>query len=130
MLGLALSLLSSVLNGALAWAMLRKAREHRSMALEGDARHLITDVWTSAGVVVGLLAVQATGARMLQSNPKFVLRNHVGELAIRAAQTKDFSGVSQLLLLLQSPLDEHPGFESHADFPPDWADQIEISCSS
>ena len=60
-LGLGLSVVSSVLNGALAVAMLRKAREHRSMALEGDARHLITDVWTSGGVVVGLLAVQATG---------------------------------------------------------------------
>jgi cation diffusion facilitator family transporter len=60
-LGLVLSIVSSGLNGALAYAMLRKAREHRSMALEGDARHLITDVWTSAGVVVGLLAVQATG---------------------------------------------------------------------
>jgi cation diffusion facilitator family transporter len=60
-LGLALSVLSSVLNGALAWAMLRKAREHRSVALEADARHLFTDVWTSAGVVAGLLAVQATG---------------------------------------------------------------------
>ncbi len=60
-LGLVLSVISSVLNGALAFAMLRKAREHRSMALEGDARHLITDVWTSAGVVLGLLAVQATG---------------------------------------------------------------------
>ncbi len=60
-IGLALSVISSVMNGALAFAMLRKAREHRSMALEGDARHLFTDVWTSAGVVVGLLAVQATG---------------------------------------------------------------------
>ena len=60
-LGLALSVLSSVLNGALAFAMLRKARENRSMALEADARHLYTDVWTSAGVVLGLLAVQATG---------------------------------------------------------------------
>ena len=60
-LGLGLSVLSSVLNGALAYAMLRKAREHRSMALEADARHLFTDVWTSAGVVLGLLAVQATG---------------------------------------------------------------------
>jgi len=60
-LGLALSITSSVLNGALALAMLRKAREHRSMALEADARHLITDVWTSAGVVVGLLAVKFTG---------------------------------------------------------------------
>ncbi len=60
-LGMGLSVLSSALNGALAFAMLRKAREHRSMALEGDARHLITDVWTSAGVIVGLLAAQATG---------------------------------------------------------------------
>jgi cation diffusion facilitator family transporter len=60
-LGLALSVTSSVLNGALAFTMLRKAREHRSMALEADARHLITDVWTSAGVVVGLLAVKFTG---------------------------------------------------------------------
>ena len=60
-LGLALSVVSSVLNGALAWAMLRKAREHRSMALEADARHLFTDVWTSAGVVAGLIAVALTG---------------------------------------------------------------------
>jgi cation diffusion facilitator family transporter len=60
-LGLALSVISSAMNGALAFAMLRKAREHRSMALEADARHLFTDVWTSAGVVVGLLAVKATG---------------------------------------------------------------------
>ncbi len=59
--GIALAIISSAMNGALAWAMLSKARQHRSMALEGDARHLITDVWTSAGVVVGLLAVQATG---------------------------------------------------------------------
>ncbi len=60
-LGLTLSVISSVLNGALAWAMLRKAREHRSMALEADARHLVTDVWTSAGVVVALIAVSFTG---------------------------------------------------------------------
>lgn len=60
-LGLGLSVFSSVLNGALAWAMMRKAREHRSAALEGDARHLYTDVWTSAGVVVGLVAVHLTG---------------------------------------------------------------------
>jgi cation diffusion facilitator family transporter len=59
--GLALTILSTALNAALAWAMLRKAREHRSMALEGDARHLFTDVWTSVGVVFGLLAVMATG---------------------------------------------------------------------
>ncbi|HEY6355230.1 MAG TPA: cation diffusion facilitator family transporter, partial [Burkholderiaceae bacterium] len=60
-LGLGLSVLSSVINGALAYAMMRKAREHRSVALEADARHLFTDVWTSAGVVVGLMAVAVTG---------------------------------------------------------------------
>jgi cation diffusion facilitator family transporter len=60
-LGLTLSVISSAMNGALAWAMLRKAREHRSMALEGDARHLFTDVWTSVGVVAALIAVHFTG---------------------------------------------------------------------
>lgn len=64
-LGVALSVVSSALNGALAWAMLRKARQVRSAALEGDARHLMTDVWTSAGVVAGLLAVMATGWQWL-----------------------------------------------------------------
>ena len=60
-LGVALTVLSSALNGGLAFAMLRKARELRSMALEADARHLITDVWTSAGVVLGLFGVMLTG---------------------------------------------------------------------
>ncbi|MFT7771811.1 cation diffusion facilitator family transporter [Roseateles sp.] len=64
-LGVALAVVSSALNGALAWAMLRKAREVRSIALEGDARHLFTDVWTSVGVVVGLLGVMATGWQWL-----------------------------------------------------------------
>ncbi len=60
-LGMVLSLVSSALNGGLAWAMLKKAREHRSMALEADARHLFTDVWTSIGVVAGLIGVMLTG---------------------------------------------------------------------
>jgi len=64
-LGVALAVVSSALNGWMAWAMLRKAREVRSIALEGDARHLITDVWTSAGVVAGLVGVMATGRHWL-----------------------------------------------------------------
>ena len=60
-LGVGLAIVSSTLNGLMAWAMLRKAREVRSVALEGDARHLFTDVWTSAGVVAGLIGVMATG---------------------------------------------------------------------
>jgi cation diffusion facilitator family transporter len=59
--GLALSVASSVLNGVLAWFLLRGARFHRSIALEADAKHLMTDVWTSAGVVVGITLVHLTG---------------------------------------------------------------------
>ncbi|TXI72758.1 MAG: cation transporter [Limnohabitans sp.] len=60
-LGLVLSVGSSALNGLLAWVMFRAAREHRSLALEADARHLVTDVWTSVGVVVGIVLVGGTG---------------------------------------------------------------------
>jgi cation diffusion facilitator family transporter len=63
--GLALAVFASALNGLLAWRMLIGAREHRSIALEADARHLMTDVWTSAGVVVGLLLVAVTGWQWL-----------------------------------------------------------------
>lgn len=59
--GLALSVLSSCLNGLLAWVMFKAAKVHRSIALEADARHLVTDVWTSVGVVVGIGAVGLTG---------------------------------------------------------------------
>lgn len=59
--GLGLSAVSSALNGALAWLMLRSARVHRSIALEADGQHLLTDVWTSIGVVAGLGAVALTG---------------------------------------------------------------------
>jgi serine/tyrosine/threonine adenylyltransferase len=72
----------------------------------------------------------AAGQRMLRTNPKFVLRNHLGELAIRQAKLGDHSGVETLLALVQAPYDEHPGHEDMAGFPPDWATQIEISCSS
>jgi cation diffusion facilitator family transporter len=56
-----LSVVSSALNGGLAWLMFQSAREHRSVAVEGDARHLMTDVWTSAGVIVGVGLAAATG---------------------------------------------------------------------
>ncbi|MDP2416597.1 MAG: cation diffusion facilitator family transporter [Hydrogenophaga sp.] len=59
--GLALSVASSALNGLLAWVMFGAARQHRSIALEADAKHLVTDVWTSAGVVVGIALVHFTG---------------------------------------------------------------------
>jgi serine/tyrosine/threonine adenylyltransferase len=67
---------------------------------------------------------------MLKTNPKYILRNYLGEQAIAKAKLKDFSEVETLLKLLQTPYDEHPGSERFADLPPDWAADIEISCSS
>ncbi len=71
-----------------------------------------------------------TQALMLRSNPQVVLRNHLGEVAIERARGGDFSAVSRLLSALQQPFEALPGQEDLADFPPDWASQIEISCSS
>jgi cation diffusion facilitator family transporter len=65
--GLALTGLATALNWVLARRMMVASREHRSIALEADARHLLTDVWTSVGVVVGLVVVQLTG--WLQLDP-------------------------------------------------------------
>ncbi|MEP7294792.1 MAG: cation diffusion facilitator family transporter [Burkholderiales bacterium] len=59
--GLTLAIVSSALNWLLASRMMAASREHRSIVLEADARHLYTDVWTSAGVVVGLVAIHFTG---------------------------------------------------------------------
>jgi cation diffusion facilitator family transporter len=59
--GLALTVASSLLNWALAHRMMVGSLEHRSIALEADARHLYTDVWTSGGVVLGLVIVHLTG---------------------------------------------------------------------
>lgn len=59
--GIALSVAAAMANLACAWVMLRAARVHRSIVLEADAKHLLTDVWTTAGVLVGLLLVQVTG---------------------------------------------------------------------
>jgi uncharacterized protein YdiU (UPF0061 family) len=73
---------------------------------------------------------QSTGEAMLLTNPKFILRNHLGELAIRQAKAGNFAMVQDLLLVLQAPFDEHPTHEAWAGLAPEWASSIEISCSS
>jgi cation diffusion facilitator family transporter len=59
--GLLISVLAAAINGGTAWLLLRASRQLRSITLKADAHHLMTDVWTSGGVLVGLLAVQMTG---------------------------------------------------------------------
>jgi len=59
--GLAISILASLLNGSVAWILMRAGRKHRSIVLTADAKHLMTDVWTSVGVVVAVGLVYLTG---------------------------------------------------------------------
>lgn len=60
-LGLAISVVATVLNGLVGWYLIRVGRRYRSLALAADGKHLITDVWTTIGVVVGVLLVALTG---------------------------------------------------------------------
>ncbi|MBC7415528.1 MAG: YdiU family protein [Herminiimonas sp.] len=69
------------------------------------------------------LAMQAT-------NPKYVLRNYLAQVAIEKAQNKDFTEIATLLAVLQKPFDEQPEHEHYAALPPDWASDLEVSCSS
>jgi cation diffusion facilitator family transporter len=76
-LGLALSVGAALANAACAWVMLGAARSHRSITLEADARHLLTDVWTTAGVFVGVLLVQATGWLVLDPIIAIAVATHI-----------------------------------------------------
>lgn len=60
-LGLGLSVVAAVINGLVAWLLLHTGRKHRSIVLEADGKHLLTDVWTSGGVLVALGLVGLTG---------------------------------------------------------------------
>lgn len=67
---------------------------------------------------------------MHRANPKYVLRNYLAQQAIEKAQIKDFSEVQRLLTILEHPYDEQPENAHYAALPPDWASELEVSCSS
>jgi cation diffusion facilitator family transporter len=60
-LGLAISAVATVINGVVGVLLLRVGRRHRSITLEADGHHLLTDVWTSIGVIVAVGLVAVTG---------------------------------------------------------------------
>lgn len=72
----------------------------------------------------------ARAVAMRAVNPKYILRNHLAETAIRQARAGDFSEVTRLRRLLARPFDEHPDMAHYAALPPDWASGLEVSCSS
>lgn len=66
-IGLAITLLATLVNAAVGWLVLRAGRRHRSITLVADGKHLLTDVWTSVGVIIGVAVVALTGWLPLDS---------------------------------------------------------------
>jgi cation diffusion facilitator family transporter len=76
-LGLAITALASAINFGVARLLLGAAQRYGSIALEADARHLLTDVWTSAGVIVGVGAAALTGWERLDAIVAIAVALHI-----------------------------------------------------
>lgn len=76
-LGLAACAVATVINFAVARVLLRAGREHHSVTLEADAQHLLTDVWTSLGVIAGVALVAATGWLVLDPLLAIAVAAHI-----------------------------------------------------
>jgi cation diffusion facilitator family transporter len=64
-IGLLIIVVTGAANLALGWFLVRTGRKHDSLTLVADGQHVLSDFWTSAGIVVGLLLVRATGLAWL-----------------------------------------------------------------
>ena len=58
-LGLAISVIASLINLTVALVLLRAGKRYNSITLEADGKHLMTDVWTTVGVLIGIVPVSA-----------------------------------------------------------------------
>jgi len=75
--GVAISAIAAAVNLAVALVLARAGRQHRSIALEADAKHLMTDVWTTAGVIVAIFLVAATGWQRLDPLVALAVAAHI-----------------------------------------------------
>lgn len=113
-IGLVVSVVASVLNGAVALVLLRAGRAHRSLTLTADGRHLLTDVWTSAGVLVGVAVVWLTGNERLDPVVAFAVGINIcltGAHLVREAVTglMDTSMTTEDNAALARVLERHVG---------------------
>jgi cation diffusion facilitator family transporter len=75
--GLAVSMVASLINLITALVLLRAGKLHQSITLEANANHLLTDVWTSVGVVIGVGAVAVTGWERLDPIVAFIVAGNI-----------------------------------------------------
>ena len=114
-LGVVLSFISSAINGGVAWLLMRASREHRSVALEADARHLYTDVWTSVVLGAGILFMPLTGwlwldpvlallvAANISREALGLIRRTVDGLMDRALGEAELAAIQRVLQALAQP---------------------------
>ena len=76
-LGLAVSIVASLVNLSVALVLFRASKRHNSITLNANAQHLMTDVWTSAGVLVGVGAVALTGWERLDPIVAFIVAGNI-----------------------------------------------------
>ena len=91
------------------------------------------DLWLSSYRARLRTHAGADGERrsaMLATNPRYILRNHLAQVAIEKAERGDDSEIDRLLTLLRKPFDEQPDREHYARPAPDSAGHIQVSCSS
>jgi cation diffusion facilitator family transporter len=82
-LGLGISVAAAAINGVVATLLFRAGKAHSSITLEADAHHLMTDVWTSAGVLLGVLLVKVTGWLVLDPLVAIVVALNIVRTALR-----------------------------------------------
>jgi cation diffusion facilitator family transporter len=112
--GLVVSLAATAINGGVALVLLRAGQRLRSITLRADAHHLLTDVWTSAGVVVGIMLVQLTGWLVLDPVVAFLVAANIAWTARRlildtaqglldsALPAPDLAAIAQVLTRYQT----------------------------
>lgn len=100
-LGLVITLIATAMNGAVGAVLLRAGRRHRSATLQADGHHLLTDVWTSAGVVVGVFLVLVTGWVILDPLIAIAVAINVMLIGVRLIR----SSVRSLLDISLDPAD-------------------------
>jgi cation diffusion facilitator family transporter len=86
-LGLLLTVLAGAVNAALGWYLLRTGQRANSLILVADGRHVLTDFWTSVGVVVGLVLVRVTGQAWLDPAVALVLGVNLAVTGLRLVRT-------------------------------------------
>ncbi len=120
-IGLAVSLAASLLNLVTALILRAAGRRYRSLTLEADAHHLLTDVWTSVGVIVGLAAVSLTGWLWLDPVIALLVAGNILHIAWKLLYSSAQGLMDRALpdadtLLLQGVFDQYraQGIEFHA----------------